>query len=289
MRFTSTKAPTVLVPFLDFGDAHQKDDNQAERENEGLTCVQNRERHIGANAHPLVTRHRFIVSRRFAVFGAKIFHRLEIEQAVDRLGVGLRVAFIHRAPDADAPIRGQSRKDQIRDHREADRGDIAPVERDQHGGDDQCELDRRRDGGQHRGADKGLDCVAPTLKNASESAGLALQMKAQRQVVQMLEHFDRQSAHCVHGDCREQAVTALLGERHQDAQDPVKSGQRRRSDQNTRQRDRIQGQLVGDRIGRPLVGIGNGDREQFREQHQRDGEKYAQLQIRAVGWPDVRP
>ena len=179
--------------------------------------------------------------------------------------------------------------DQIRDHRDADRRDIAPVERDQHGGDDQRELDHGRNRGQHRGANEGLDCVAAALENARESAGLALQMKAQRQAVQMLEHLDRQSAHRVHGDGREQGVAALLGERHQDAQDPIKSGQRRRSDQNARQRDRVQRELVGDRIGRPLVGIGNCDREQFREQHQRDGEKYAQLQISAVRRPDVRP
>ena len=61
------------------------------------------------------------------------------------------------------------------------------------------------------------------------------------------------------------------------------------SDHNARQRDRIERELAGDRVGRPFVGIGNRDREQLREQHQRHGEKYAQLQISAVGRPDVRP
>ncbi len=48
----------------------------------------------------------------------------------------------------------------------------------------------------------------------------------------MLEHLDRQSAHRIHGDGREQRVAPLLGERHQDAQDPIEDGQRRRPDQN---------------------------------------------------------
>ena len=107
--------------------------------------------------------------------------------------------------------------------------------------------------------------------------------------MQVLENFDRQSAHRVHGDGREQSVAPLLSQRHDDAQDPIEDGQRNRSEENARQRDRVERKLAGDRVGGPLVGVGNCDREQLGEQHQGDREKHAQLQISAVRRPDVRP
>ena len=79
----------------------------------------------------------------------------------------------------------------------------------------------------------------------------------------MLEHLDRQSAHRIHGDGREQGVAALLSERHQDTQDPINNGHCRRTRQNAGKRNRIQREFACDRIGRPLVGIGNCDREQL--------------------------
>ena len=105
----------------------------------------------------------------------------------------------------------------------------------------------------------------------------------------MLEYFDRQSAHRVHGDGREQRVAPLLGQRHDDAQDPIEDGQRNRTEKNARQRDRVECKLAGDRVCSPLIGVGNCDREQLGEQHQGDGQKHAQLQISAVRRPDVRP
>jgi hypothetical protein len=100
------KCADSLGSASDLGDAHQKDHNQANGENERLTGVENRERYIGAHAHMLVPRHGLVVAPRLAAFRAKVFHRLEVEQAVDRLGVGVGVALVHRTPDADAPIGG---------------------------------------------------------------------------------------------------------------------------------------------------------------------------------------
>ena len=275
------------IPHL--GDAHHQNHDQTEGENDRLTGVERRQRDVGSHAHALISRHRLVVSRGLSLFGAEILHRLKVEQTVDRLGIGVRVALVHRTANADAPIGGQRRKCQISDHREADRHDVAPVERDQHRGDNQRELDDGRNRGQHRGANDGLDGVAAALENAREPAGLALQMKTQRQAMQVLEYFDRQSAHRVHGDGREQRVAPLLGQRHDDAQDPIEDGQRNRAEKNARQRDRVECKLAGDRVCGPLVGVGNCDREQLGEQHQGDGEKHAQLQISAVRRPDVRP
>ena len=121
-------------------------------------------------------------------------------------------------------------KHQIGDHRDADRDDVAPVEREQQRADDQRELDDGRHRDQHRGADDRLDGVAAALEHAGQAAGLALQVKTQRQAVQVDEDLDRQPAHRIHRHGGEQRVAPLLGQRHHDAQDAVEDGQRDRAE-----------------------------------------------------------
>ena len=55
----------------------------------------------------------------------------------------------------------------------------------------------------------------------AEPAGLALEMKAQRQHVHVLERDDREPAHRVHRHLGEHAVAHLREQRHDDARDAV--------------------------------------------------------------------
>ena len=224
-----------IMPFADALDAHDEHRDHAGGEDDRLARVQHRERDIGAHAEALVARHRLVVAHALALLGAEIFDRLEIQQAVDRLGVGVGVAVVHRAPDGDAPVGRERREDEIGEDRHADRDDIAPVERDQQRRDDQHEFERGRRGGEHRGADDRLDRGAPALENARQAAGLALEMEAQRKLMQVDEDLDREAADRVHRHRGEQGVAALLGKRHQDAQDAVKAGERNDALQDARE------------------------------------------------------
>ena len=115
MRLTSTKSPTVLRPAR-MPTTHMRiDADQADGENQRLAGVEHGERDIGSHAQPLVARHRLVVADRLALLGAEILHRFEIQQAVDRLGVGVGVALVHRAADRDAPVGRHRREDHVDD------------------------------------------------------------------------------------------------------------------------------------------------------------------------------
>ena len=60
--------------------------------------------------------------RASALLVAEILDRLEVQQAVDRLGVGVGVAVVHLAADGDAPLaRGEREPHVDGDGREHDR------------------------------------------------------------------------------------------------------------------------------------------------------------------------
>ena len=227
-RVEQHEVADVVAMAADAVDAHRQHDDHADGENDRLAGVEHRQRDIGLDAEALVARHRAVVARRLAPLGAEILDRLEVEQAVDRLGVGVGVALVHRAADADAPIGGDGGVDQIDDHRDRDRRDVAPVEGIEERRRDQGEFDDRRRRDQHRSAHDRLDRVAAALENARQPAGLALEVEAQRQLVEVDEDFVGEAAHRVHRHRREQGVAPLLGERHQNPHQAVKRSQRQR-------------------------------------------------------------
>ena len=267
-------------------DAHRQHDDHADGEDNRLAGVEHRQRDVSLDAEPLVTRHGAVVARRFARLGAEILDRLEVEQTVDRLGVGVGVALVHRAADADAPVGGDGGVDEVDDDGDGDRNDVAPVERIEERRGNQRELDDRRRGDQHRSADDRLDRIAAAFEHARQPAGLALEMEAQRQLVEMDEHLVGEAADGVHRHGGEQRVAALLGQRHQDAHRAVKRGQRQRAEQRARRRRRPAG---GQRIGRPFQRIRRGDRHQFGEDHQHDRQADPRLEVGAVRRPQVGP
>ena len=207
------------------GNAHHQHRDHAEGEDDRLAGVEHRQRDVSLDAESLVARHRTVVARRLARLGAEILDRLEIEQAVDRLGVGVGVAFVHRAANADAPVGGDRRVDEIDEHRDGDRQHVAPVERVKKRRRDQHELYGGGHRHQHRGAHNRLDRVAPALEHARQAAGLALKVEAQRELVKMDKHFIGEPAHRIHRHCGEQRVAPLLGQRHQDAHHAIERGQ----------------------------------------------------------------
>ena len=103
----------------------------------------------------------------------------------------------------------------------------------------------------------GLDAVAAALEHARQPAGLALEMKAQRQLVHVDECQISEPAHRVHRHLGEDAVAPLREQRHQHAHAAV--GERhddRRRDQPHRPVRRAHRRLpcAGQRIDRPFEG-----------------------------------
>ena len=146
-------------------DAHRHSGRQPKRENDGLAGVEKGKRSVCLDAHALIAGDGFVVALLLALFRIKIFHGLEIKQAVDCLCVGISVAFVHRTPDCDPPIGGGRREAHIgEDHGSHDRG-IAPVKLKKKNPQNQEKFDKSRNRGQHGGAHDRLDRIAATLEN----------------------------------------------------------------------------------------------------------------------------
>ncbi len=146
----------------------------------------------------LVTLHRMVVARGFAFLGAEIFHRLVVQQRVDRLGVGLGIGIVHLAANFDPPFGrdvGVIHVDHDGDHCDEH---VAPVELPQQHGHQQRDLDDGRDQLQDHHPHNDLDAEAAALQHARQAAGLALQVKAQRQFMHVHESEVGELAHRVH-------------------------------------------------------------------------------------------
>jgi len=149
-------------------------------ENDRLPGVENRKRRIGFDAGPLVALHRAVVALGFALLGAEIFDGLVIQQRVDRLGVRLGIGVVHPAPNFDSPFGREVGV--IHEHYDRDQGGehIAPVELPQQHGHQQGNLDDGRRQLQDHHPHDDFDAGPAALQHARQSAGLALEMKAQR-------------------------------------------------------------------------------------------------------------
>ena len=159
-------------------------------------------------------------------------------------------------------------------------------------GDDHHQFDDGRRELQQDHAHDGLDGVAAALEHAGEPAGLALEMKAQRQEMHVLEGEHGEPAHRVHRHFGENAVAPLREQRHDDAHAAVSQRQHDRRGEHPDQpivRIDRRGTVAGERVGRPFEGERHRHRGEFGEEQKHGGEDHARFEIGPVGRPDIRP
>ena len=260
----------------------------AEREDHGLAEIQPGERGPGAHSRALVARHGAVEALRLAPLVAEIFDRLVVQQRVDRLRMGVRVGIVHLAADGDAPVAGAHREPHIGPHRHRDDAHVPDVELvpDDAGG--QRELQDGRQAVQDGEADDLLDAGRAALDDAREPAGAPLEMKAQRQLVQVDEGAVGELADRVLPDAREERVAQLVQRGGDDAPDIVGEHQHHRPG-NERRHVGGRPALAGQRIGRPFEEIGHEHGDDLGGDERQEGDQHAPLQVRPVGRPHIGP
>ncbi len=278
-----------LAAGLDLVGAHHHGGGEPDGEEHRLPGVEHGERGVGLDAGVLVARHRAVVAGRLALLGAEIFHGLVVEQRVDRLDIGVGVAVVHLAADADAPFGSVVGPAHIERDRADDEREVAPVEMHHQDDGDQRDLD---DGGrelQDHHAHDGLDGVAAALEHARQAAGLALEMEAQRQVVHVDEGAEGKAPDRVHRHLGKHRVAALRERAHKDAHAAVsdRHGDGRRD--HPAEPAGGGGGVPRQRVGCVFEGEGNGDGCELGGEQERHGAQHAQLQVAAVGRPDIGP
>ena len=176
----------------------------ADTEDHALAEVQPAERGPDRDRRFFVTLHGDIEAFRLHLFIAEIFDGLEIQERVDRLGIGVGIAVVHGAANADTPVAGPDGEP-----------DIGPDgdDRDQHIGKavGRPEDDRRQQefnegwrGVENGEADNGFDALGAAFDNPRKPAGLALQMEAQGKPVHVHEGSVGELAHRMLADACKQ-------------------------------------------------------------------------------------
>ena len=220
---------------LDLERAHDHGGARPDGEQDRVRRIGHRKRRDRPDARVLVARHRFIVTFDLAILVAEIFHRLVIDQRIDRLELA-SVSPRSSSGGYRAGTRWRDKCTRLDSDGRQDHRDVAPVELPHHV--------RRQSAvssikvGESCSATSRTMVSMPLRPRSStrlRPPDLALEMEAQRQLVQMREGAHRKPAHRVHRHLAEQAVAQLRKRRHQDAHAAISNHHGDRHGQQPRQ------------------------------------------------------
>ena len=213
------------------GDAvarHHHDRDQPGRDDRALADIEQRQGAAGADRGHLVAAAADVVAPRLVRLVAEVLDGLVVQQAVDRLGVGLGVGIVHAAHELDAPFRQGDREHDVgRDHAQGDRREAPVVERPQDHA-DQADLEQGRQDVEGREADQELHPLGSAFDDPAQAAGLALEMETEAERVEMVEHFEGEVADRPLRHRREDRVAHLAERLGQHAGEAVGQDQRDR-------------------------------------------------------------
>src|SRR5262249_20870751 len=161
--------------------------DEAGGDDHALADVERGERGLAFDRRSLVSAQRAVEALGLVLLIREILHRLEIEQAVDRFGVGFAVALVHLAAELDPPIsNGDGEDDVANNGGEGDEREARRVEAAENGA-DEADLEQRRHHIEEHVGKQELGTANAALDGAGEAAGLALEMKAERERMKMAE------------------------------------------------------------------------------------------------------
>ncbi len=209
---------------------------------------------------------------------AERLDRLVVEQAVDRLGADLVVGRVHLAPDPDPPLRGREGEGGIgADRDEGDRRERPGIFVEQDA-DHEPELEQRRADVEQDDAEQEADRLDAALGDPRKLARPPLQVVAQREAEQVLEHLERDPASGPLGDLGEDRVAQLAeAGRGQPGEAVGEQGGDRQGDQ----RSFGTAQAVDHRLEEER----HLDGDQLGRHQEREGDDHPQAQLQALARP----
>ena len=132
---------------------------------------------------------RFIVAPCLVAFVTEVFDGLVVKQAVNRAGIRLGVHLVHGAAEDHAPFRHPQREDDVH-HQRRERDDSEPrVVLDEQDAGDETDFEQRRQDIEQHEVEQEADTGGAAFDVARHAAGLAVEVEAQRERVQVSENF----------------------------------------------------------------------------------------------------
>jgi hypothetical protein len=235
----------------DAGRRTPEQKGQARRDDAGLADVQHGERLQALDGGFLELHETAVVAGELVPLVAEILDRLVVQQRIDRARVSLGVGRVRRAVVTKAPLGDRERERDIDDERrERDRGETPVVAHDQDAA-DEGDFEQRRQDRVDRPVEEVRRRRHPALDVARDAAGAPVEMKAQRECVQVLEHAQCDLARGARHHAREDDLAQFLEQRGRETQRAICDEQQQRNQQRLR-RDVERGDEAGG------AGIGGG-------------------------------
>ena len=264
------------------GTRHHHHNGEADRDDRALPDIEQRQGSARADRGDLIGPAADVVAARLVRLVAEIFHRLVVDQAVDRLGIGFGVGVVHAAHELDAPFRQHDGEDDIAcDHRQGDGGETPIVEVPQHDA-DQGDLEQGRQDVEGREADQELHALRAALDDAAEAAGLPLEMEAQAERMQVPEHLQGEIANrSLRHRCEDGVADFAEGLRQH-------AGRAIGQDQEDRDHHRLRAR-VGQGVDGLLVEDRDVDVGDLGDDQQGQGDEHPGTQAPLTLWPQMAP
>ncbi len=201
------------LPCLHAPRRHHHHRGEARGDHQPLPEVEPRQAHRRLGRGLGVALHRAVVARRLPLLGVEVLHRLEVEEAVDRLLVGVGVALVHPRADGEPPVGDPDRVPDVERDRDRHHDEVPDVEDEEEDAGDERELEHQRDDGEEQEPQQEVDALHPALDDPAEPAGLARDVIAEAERVHVPEGLERQVSQRPLAHLREDPV-AELGEPH---------------------------------------------------------------------------
>ena len=216
---------------------------------------------------------------------AEIFHRFVVQQAVDRLGLRVGVALVHAAADGDAVVAEEQGEGEVEADGERGDGGELPVEDLPDDGGDHHHFEQSGDDVEDGEAEHGLHAVGAALDGAGQAAGLAVEMEAEREAVQVLEGFERHEAGAALLDGGEDGVAEFAEAGGGDAEQAVAEDEGG-GDEDERGR-RAGGVFGREGVDGAAVDQGDEDGGDLGGDEEGDGEGDADMRSGVAGGPEI--
>ena len=269
---------TVLHP--DGGQDHHAD--QPAGDQQRLAEVQEGKRVVRLDRRLFIARHCRVIALRLALFGDEILDGFIVQQAVDGLLVGIRVAVVHLAAQLHAPLGHREGKPDVKP--DGDRHDQQIPRVEQHGQDDadQQQLQNQRPDREKQEAEQEFHTLDPAFDDPAQPAGFARDVIAHRQLVDMLERLQRKHPQSALADTGKDRVAQLLKAHVHCAGHPIGNRQPHRAKCQKRHA------LIRKSIHRVFVKHGNNNRNQLGYHQEDQRPDHAFLDPRHIVGPEVR-
>ena len=265
---------------------HDHHNHQPRGDDKGLPGIQERQALPSLDRRNLIALHRHVITRSLTGFGVEILDGFKVQQTVHRLLVGVGVLIVHLAPNAYTQFGHFEGKGDVNRDRYHHHGHVLPTKQYRKQRRDHGQFqDQRANREQHKPQQE-IDALHTAFDDAAQAAGLAGDVIAQGQRMDVTKRLQRQLANGALADTGKDRITRLAkGHRPQPRQT---IGHRQAHSPQGHHPDRILGSLTAQHVDRQLVKIGRGDRDKLGHDQQEKRAHHAPLDPSLPLWPQIR-